>query len=120
DRLRPPLGSDLRSVASPRRDRPPDGGVGPPEPHPGLGRPLRRDAARDRDARRRAGRMRSMSRRAQPLAVAVVAVAVAAACGGASTAPVPITEPVHPAARTVTDRILPLFPDGAQVIVEID
>ncbi len=44
---------------------------------------------------------------------------LAPGCGGAAKAP-PITAAARPAAPTAGDRILPLLPAGAQVIVEID
>lgn len=46
--------------------------------------------------------------------------AVNAGCGGTKAASLTITEPVRTQAKTAADRILPLFPDGAQVIIEID
>lgn len=42
-----------------------------------------------------------------------------AGCGSTPAKPV-ITAPEPTQAKTVADRILPLFPDGAQVIIEID
>lgn len=50
-----------------------------------------------------------------------VAVAVAlAACGGPGHPQVPATPYVPPQPATAADRILPLLPDGAQVVIEID
>lgn len=51
-------------------------------------------------------------------AVAVAAV-VTAACGGGHRAP-PRTQALRPHATSAADRILPLLPDGAQVVVELD
>jgi hypothetical protein len=50
-------------------------------------------------------------------ALLVALVACSAPKPGAAIPPTPI-DPPHP--KTAADRILPLFPDGAQVIVEVD
>ena len=52
-------------------------------------------------------------------ALAVVAV-FGLGCGGHGAHPPTTTEPIHPVARTAGDRILPLLPEGAQVIIELD
>jgi hypothetical protein len=52
--------------------------------------------------------------------VAIVVGAVAlAACGGSKATPT-TTEPERPELTSTADRILPLLPEGAQVIVEVD
>lgn len=53
------------------------------------------------------------------LRVGVLALAWAVGCGGAPATP-RTTQPVRAHARTATDRILPLLPDGAQLIIEVD
>jgi hypothetical protein len=51
--------------------------------------------------------------------LAVIAAAAVAGCGSTPTKPA-ITAPERAQPKTPADRILPLFPDGAQVIVELD
>jgi len=51
---------------------------------------------------------------------AVAALALAVAGCGSTPATSVVTAPERTVARTAADRILPLFPDGAQVIVELD
>lgn len=50
---------------------------------------------------------------------AALLLVAAMACGGGARR-VPITKPVHTVAKTAGDRILPLLPEGAQLIVELD
>ncbi|MBL9020214.1 MAG: hypothetical protein JNL83_38870 [Myxococcales bacterium] len=51
---------------------------------------------------------------------AAAAVVLLVACGGGARARAPITQPVKAVAKTAGDRILPLLPEGAQLIVELD
>lgn len=48
-----------------------------------------------------------------------LALVLGVACGGGARKP-SITQPVRTVARTAGDRILPLLPEGAQLIVELD
>ncbi|HVK83920.1 MAG TPA: hypothetical protein VM513_07425, partial [Kofleriaceae bacterium] len=49
-----------------------------------------------------------------------VALLVLVACGGSSTKPPVTTQAQRPQIATAADRILPLLPEGAQVVIEID
>ena len=49
-----------------------------------------------------------------------LALVALAACGGAGHGSVPATTYVSPHPATAADRLLPLLPDGAQVVVELD
>jgi hypothetical protein len=52
--------------------------------------------------------------------LALLAVALCIACGGARKRAAVTTVPEAPRMQTAADRVLPLLPDGAQVIIEID
>src|ERR1700733_3134789 len=49
-----------------------------------------------------------------------IAIAVLAACGKGAHAPATSDTIVPPKVVSITDRILPMLPDGAQVIIELD
>lgn len=58
--------------------------------------------------------------RLAPLVVLVAVGCGGAGCGGRGARRAATSAPVRPVIATVGDRILPLLPDGAQVIVELD